>query len=83
MSVGKRKWQVHLDKRRIPEPCCNAVWGFVFSFMVAKHPPGYLLPLSCLSSHLLMRWQAKPAATVSKKDSTYSVIMNAYGIPYR
>jgi hypothetical protein len=33
---------------------------------VAKHPPGYLLSLSCLSSHLLMRWQTTPAATVTR-----------------
>ncbi len=33
-----------------------------FLFIVAKHPLDYLLPLSCLSSHLLMRWQTTPAA---------------------
>ena len=33
-----------------------------FLFIVAKHPLDYLLPLSCLSSHLLMGWQTTPAA---------------------
>ena len=44
-----------------------------FLFMVAKHPPGYLLPLSCLSSHLPMRWQTTPAATVTRKVMMISI----------
>ena len=44
-----------------------------FLFVVAKHPPGYLLSLSCLSSHLLMRWQTTPAATVTRKVMMISI----------
>ena len=44
-----------------------------FLFIVAKHPPGYLLSLSCLSSHLLMRWQTTPAATVTRKVMMISI----------
>ena len=44
-----------------------------FLFTVAKHPPGYLLSLSCLSSHLPMRWQTTPAATVTKKLISMSI----------
>ena len=44
-----------------------------FLFTVAKHPPGYLLPLSSLSSHLQMRWQATPAVTATKKVITTSI----------
>lgn len=63
-----------------------------FLFTVAKHPPGYLLPLSFLSSHLQIRWQTRPAATVTKKESTASTktpppaagyrLGNAENIPY-
>lgn len=38
MPVGKRKWQVHLDKERIPQPYCNTVEGFFFSFYSGKAP---------------------------------------------
>jgi hypothetical protein len=44
-----------------------------FLFIVAKHPPGYLSSLSCLSSHLLMRWQTTPAATVTRKVMMISI----------
>ena len=44
-----------------------------FLFIVAKHPPGYLLPLSCLSSHLLMRWQTTPAVTVTRNVKNNSM----------
>ena len=43
-----------------------------FLFTVAKRPPGYLLSLSFLSSHLQTRWQTTPAITVTKKEiATY------------
>ena len=44
-----------------------------FLFTVAKHPLDYLLPLSCLSSHLLMRWQTTPAATVTRNVKNNSM----------
>jgi hypothetical protein len=40
MPIGKKKSQVHADKKQIPKPCCSTVWGFFFSFIVAKHPLG-------------------------------------------
>ncbi len=54
---------------------CNGVQSrdSSFLFIVAKHPPGYLLSLSCLSSHLLMRWQTTPAATVTRKVMMISI----------
>ena len=44
-----------------------------FLFIVAKRPPCYLLSLSCLSSHLLMRWQTTPAVTVTRKVMMISI----------
>ena len=44
-----------------------------FLFTVAKHPLDDLLPLSCLSSHLLMRWQTTPAATVTRNVKNNSM----------
>ncbi len=44
-----------------------------FSFIVVKHPLGYLLSLSFLSSHLTMRWQITPPATVTKRDMSISL----------
>lgn len=44
-----------------------------FLFTVAKHPPGYLLSLSCLSSHLPMRWQTTPAATDTRNVAIISI----------
>ena len=73
MPVGKRKLRVHLDKERIPKPCCSTVWGFFFSFILAKHLVGYLLSLSLLSSHLQMRWQITPAKTATTKEITISI----------
>ena len=73
MPVGKRKLRVHLDKERIPEPCCSTVRGFFFSFILAKHPVGYLLSLSFLSSHLQMRWQITPAKTATTKEIAISI----------
>ena len=51
--------------------------GFFFSFMVAKHPPGYLLSLSFLSSHLQMRWQATPAPTETIKVNNNSMTITS------
>jgi len=44
-----------------------------FLFTVAKHPPGYLLSLSFLSSHLQTKWQTTPAITVTKKEIATSI----------
>ena len=44
-----------------------------FLFIVAKRPLGYWLPLSCLSSHLLMRWQTTPAVTVTRNVKNNSM----------
>ena len=44
-----------------------------FLFTAAKHPPGYLLPLLPLSSHLQMRWQTTPATTAAKKEMRTSI----------
>jgi hypothetical protein len=45
MSIDKKEIMVHnVDERRIPQPYCNTVEGFFFSFIVAKHPLGYLSP---------------------------------------
>lgn len=74
MPLGKGKWRhFHAGKERNPRPCCTTVEGFFFSFIVAKHPLGYSLSLSCLSSHLLMRWQTTPAATVTRKVTINSM----------
>ena len=40
MPIGKKKSQVHADKKWIPKSCCSTVWGFFFSFIVAKYPLG-------------------------------------------
>ena len=45
MPVGKKEIISPLDKERIPQPCCNTVEGFFFTFIVAKHPLGYSLSL--------------------------------------
>lgn len=73
----------HAGKERSPQPCCSTVEGFFFSFIVAKHPLGYLLSLSCLSSHLLMRWQTTPAETDTRnvtKNSTQFHLLPLPGI---
>ena len=64
MPIGKKDAKVPCEQRRIPGLCCTTVRGFFFSFIVAKHPLGYLLSLwSLLSSHLQTRWLITPAAT--------------------
>lgn len=66
-----------MAKERSPRQCCSTVEGFFFSFMVAKHPPGYLLSLSFLSSHLQMRWQATPAPTETIKVNNNSMTITS------
>ncbi len=55
--------------RKNKSPDCKGVQSRDFSFL-----KGYLLSLSCLSSHLLMRWQTTPAATVARKVMMISII---------
>lgn len=73
-NVGRLKESISPcgRKKRTPEPCYRTVRGFFFSFTVAKHPLGYCLPLSFLSSHLQIRWQ-RLAATVTKKEIATSM----------
>jgi len=73
MPIGKKDAKVPCEQRRIPEPCCTTVRGFFFSFIVAKHPLGYLLLMSSPSNHLMMQWQVTPAATAIKKDAKNSM----------
>ena len=73
MPLGKSNDESIGAKERIPEPCCSTVRGFFLSFIVSKHTLGYSLPLSCLSSHLLMKRQTTSAATVTKKVMTTSM----------
>ena len=53
-----------------------------FLFIVAKHPLDYLLPLPCLSSHLLMRRQTCWAwSMISRKmwDVRLGMMRESYG----
>ena len=74
MPIGKEMWRIPCRQRTNP-PDCNGVQSgdSSFLFIVAKRPLGYLLPLSCLSSHLLMRWQTTPAATVTRNVKNNSM----------
>ena len=69
----KRDYKSIWTKEWIPRPYCRTVWGFFLSFIVAKNPLGYLLPLSSLSNHLMMQWQTTPPTTVTKKEITTSI----------
>lgn len=42
------------QKKRTHQPYARTVDGFFFTFIVEKHPLGYLLSLSSPSSHLIM-----------------------------
>ena len=69
--------RISIAKEWSPRQCCSTVEGFFFSFMVAKHSPGYLLSLSFLSSHLQMRWQATPAPTETTKVNSSSIALTS------
>ena len=74
---------IHMYKERIPQLYASTVEGFFFSFIVAKHPLGYLLSLSLLSSHLMMRWQTTPPITVIKSDMSISICTPPPVVGYR
>ena len=76
-AIIPEKKQAGIGNPRIPGLCVSTVRGFFFSFIVAKHPLGYLLSLSYLSSHLQMRWQATPAITVTIKASSTSIAITS------
>ena len=56
-----------IAKNEAPGCTGTTIRGFFLFFRMVKHPSGYLLSSSFLSSHLQMRWQVTPAATVTKK----------------
>ena len=64
----------HVNKERAPGCTANTFEGSSLFISVVERPLGYLLSLSCLSNHLQMRWQVTPAATVTKKDMTISIL---------
>ncbi len=74
MPIGKEMWRIPCRQRTNPPTVMAYSRGILlFFFIVAKRPLGYLLPLSCLSSHLLMRWQTTPAATVTRNVKNNSM----------
>ena len=66
---GKSIWTKNEASNRVPAQ----LGASSFLFTMAKHPPGYLLLLSFLSSHLQTRWQTTPAITVTKKEIATSI----------
>ena len=52
---AKRNEKSTLTKERIPKLHCSTVQGFFFTFILAKRPVGYLLLLSLLSNHLMIK----------------------------
>lgn len=82
-AIRQKDMSIHMYKERIPQLYPNTVEGFFFSFVVAKHPLGYLLSLSLLSSHLMMRWQTTPPITVTKSDMSISICTPPPVVGYR